>query len=218
MDGETCRATGADDGDVARGLDGNADGKGGGVDKEVAPTASTTDATPALTHADTTSTSPTRTTPTADTTPTTTPTDEGEGGEEHRRPRPRKHEERGPLNLSTIPLHVTQTLHVCSNHKKPQKLLATLAKIRRRDREAQNHDRNRGSLTLIFFNRIKTLHSVSSLLLPVPVDEGPERGSGCCTGRWTRRNATRRWRGFDWGGLRLCWRRTSRRGGCTWRG
>jgi superfamily II DNA/RNA helicase len=57
--------------------------------------------------------------------------------------------------FSRIPANLTQTLHVCSEHKKPRKLLATLQAIR------QNLH---SGLTLIFFNRIQTLQ-VTSLLL-----------------------------------------------------
>lgn len=61
----------------------------------------------------------------------------------------------GPLDLSTIPAHITQTLHVCSNHKKPKKLMTTIEKIRKNEKEGGKR-RSRG-LTIIFFGRIKTL-------------------------------------------------------------
>ena len=64
-------------------------------------------------------------------------------------------DQRGPLDLSTIPAHITQTLHVCSNHKKPKKLMATIQKIRNNEKEGGN--RRRRGLLIIFFGRIKTL-------------------------------------------------------------
>eukprot|EP00536_Pseudo-nitzschia_multiseries_P016400 jgi/Psemu1/221226/e_gw1.1102.29.1 len=69
---------------------------------------------------------------------------------------------RGPLDLSTIPAHITQTLHVCANHKKPKKLMVTINKIRKTEKEGGNR-RSRG-LLIIFFGRIKTLQYVHGLL------------------------------------------------------
>ena len=62
---------------------------------------------------------------------------------------------KGPLDLSTIPSHITQILHVCANHKKPKKLMTTIEKIRK-DEKARGNGRRRG-LLIIFFGRIKTL-------------------------------------------------------------
>lgn len=64
-------------------------------------------------------------------------------------------ERKGPLDLSTIPSHITQTLHVCSNHKKTKKLMTTINKIRKSEKERGN--RRRRGLLIIFFGRIKTL-------------------------------------------------------------
>ena len=61
----------------------------------------------------------------------------------------------GALDLSTIPSHITQTLHVCSNHKKEKKLMITINKIRQEEKE-RGDGRGRG-LLIIFFGRIKTL-------------------------------------------------------------
>ena len=63
-------------------------------------------------------------------------------------------ERRGPLDLSTIPANITQTLHVCSNHKKPKKLMTTINKIRKVEKEGGSR---RNGLLIIFFGRIKTL-------------------------------------------------------------
>lgn len=68
---------------------------------------------------------------------------------------------RGPMDLSTIPAHITQTLHVCSNHKKPKKLCATIKLIR--DGEKKEGSRRKG-LIIIFFGRIKTLQYIHKLL------------------------------------------------------
>eukprot|EP00957_Ditylum_brightwellii_P185846 14149615-Ditylum_brightwellii.AAC.1 len=45
------------------------------------------------------------------------------------------------IDLAAIPKHVTQTLHVCSNHKKPKKLMTTLQKIKRQE---QDEKKNKG--------------------------------------------------------------------------
>jgi ATP-dependent RNA helicase DDX5/DBP2 len=63
------------------------------------------------------------------------------------------------LESAQIPAHVTQILHVCSAHKKPKKLLSTLAKIRKDDIGSRQR-----SLCLVFFSRIKTLQYVNKLL------------------------------------------------------
>jgi len=70
---------------------------------------------------------------------------------------------RGPMDVSTIPAHITQTLHVCSNHKKPKKLCATIKQIR--DGENKEGNRRRKGLIIIFFGRIKTLQYMHKLLL-----------------------------------------------------
>lgn len=80
---------------------------------------------------------------------------------------------RGRMDLSTIPSHITQVLHVCSNHKKPRKLLHTIEKIRKQEQQGStnNNDdgkrkkrRNKG-LMIVFFGRIKTLQYVEKLLV-----------------------------------------------------
>lgn len=68
----------------------------------------------------------------------------------------------GPLDLSTIPSHITQTLHVCANHKKPKKLMTTINKIRKEEKEKGN--RRRRGLLIIFFGRIKTLQCKSFMV------------------------------------------------------
>lgn len=65
---------------------------------------------------------------------------------------------RGPLDFGRIRDNVTQTLHVCSAHKKPRKLMTTLQKIR------PDKSNRTQSLCLVFFARIKTLQYVSKLL------------------------------------------------------
>lgn len=74
-----------------------------------------------------------------------------------------KNKKRGPLNLSTIPSNITQTLHVCSNHKKPKKLLTTIKKIR--DNEKKDGGRRRKGLMIVFFGKIKTLQYIHKTLL-----------------------------------------------------
>jgi ATP-dependent RNA helicase DDX5/DBP2 len=69
--------------------------------------------------------------------------------------------------LSQIPSNLTQILHVCSEHKKPKKLMATLSKA-----QESSNTRNR-QLGIIFFNTIKSLLLTSSLL--------KKQGTNCAT-------------------------------------
>jgi ATP-dependent RNA helicase DDX5/DBP2 len=61
--------------------------------------------------------------------------------------------------MTKIPTHLTQTLHVCSEHKKPRKLVITLEKIRK-----DNTNTRQQQLGIIFFSKIKTLQYISKLL------------------------------------------------------
>jgi ATP-dependent RNA helicase DDX5/DBP2 len=69
-----------------------------------------------------------------------------------------KRKNQGPVDLARIPSNVTQTLHVCSAHKKAKKLMTTLQKIRP-DKSSRTQ-----SLCMVFFARIKTLQYLSKLL------------------------------------------------------
>jgi len=96
-------------------------------------------------------------------------TEKAQDGSEGKEERAAKR--RGPLDLSTIPAHITQTLHVCSNHKKPKKLCATIKKVR--DDEKKEGSRRRKGLIIIFFGRIKTLQYMHKLLLKEGVQGVP---------------------------------------------
>jgi ATP-dependent RNA helicase DDX5/DBP2 len=63
--------------------------------------------------------------------------------------------------MTKIPTHLTQTLHVCSEHKKPRKLVVTLQKLRK-DNKAKNTRQQ--PLGIVFFSKIKTLQYMSNLL------------------------------------------------------
>ena len=73
-----------------------------------------------------------------------------------------------PPDLSSyIPSNIVQTLHVCSNHKKPRKLILTLQRI-----SAARGEQGKGGrfsannrLTIVFFGQIKTLKYASKLLV-----------------------------------------------------
>jgi len=71
---------------------------------------------------------------------------------------------RGTLDLSTIPSHITQTLHVCSTHKKAKKLITTIQKIRNGEKADGDRQRRNRALIIIFFARIKTLEYTHQLL------------------------------------------------------
>jgi ATP-dependent RNA helicase DDX5/DBP2 len=62
--------------------------------------------------------------------------------------------------LAKIPTHLTQTLHVCSEHKKPRKLVITLEKMRKENTEYTRQQQ----LGIIFFAKIKTLQYMYKLL------------------------------------------------------
>ena len=59
---------------------------------------------------------------------------------------------------SEIPANITQTLHVCSEHKKPRKLLVTLQKLKQIESGRQR------PLCIVFFATIKTLQYCTKLL------------------------------------------------------
>ena len=79
--------------------------------------------------------------------------------EEPRRKRLRDGDDR-QLDLSLIPKNIVQTVHVCSGHKKPKKLMITLEKIRKEE-ESGTRDR---SLIIVFFKTIKNVIFVGNLL------------------------------------------------------
>ena len=71
------------------------------------------------------------------------------------------------LDLASIPSNIAQTLHVCSNHKKPKKLITTLQRIYLNKSAKQHGGRfsvnNR--LCIVFFAQIKTVKYMSNLLV-----------------------------------------------------
>jgi ATP-dependent RNA helicase DDX5/DBP2 len=62
-------------------------------------------------------------------------------------------------SFARIPSHLTQVLHVCSEHKKPKKLVHTLRTVRKQEEGKRN-----AQLGIIFFNRIEKAKYVSKLL------------------------------------------------------
>jgi len=78
----------------------------------------------------------------------------------------RKGAEQG-LDLARIPPAIVHTLHVCSQHKKPRKLIVTLQRIYLK-KDAANDGGGRfttnNRLTIVFFAQIKTVKYVSKLL------------------------------------------------------
>ena len=70
------------------------------------------------------------------------------------------------LDLSSIPSNIVQTLHVCSNHKKPKKLIITLQRIYKKQNEVKvGRFTVNNRLSIVFFAQIKTLKYVSKLLI-----------------------------------------------------
>ena len=71
------------------------------------------------------------------------------------------------LDLASIPSNIVQTLHVCSSHKKPKKLILTLQRIymkKKTDTHGERFSAN-NRLTIVFFSQIKTVKYVSKLLV-----------------------------------------------------
>lgn len=68
------------------------------------------------------------------------------------------------LLLSKIPANLTQVLHVCAEHKKPKKLLATLDGIRKSEKEIAGRDPPNRGLGIIFFAKIKTVQYIAEFL------------------------------------------------------
>ena len=71
------------------------------------------------------------------------------------------------LDLSSIPSNIVQTLHVCSAHKKPKKLILTLQRIYMKKDEKSRSERFSANnrLTIVFFGQIKTVKYMSKLLV-----------------------------------------------------
>ena len=67
------------------------------------------------------------------------------------------------LDFGSIPSHLVQTLHVCSNHKKPKKLIATLQRIYSKPKDSQN-GRYHNQLCIVFFAQIKNVKYAAKLL------------------------------------------------------
>lgn len=69
------------------------------------------------------------------------------------------------LDLALIPPNIVHTLHVCSQHKKPKKLILTLQRIyQKKDPQGGRFSAN-NRLTIVFFSQIKILKYVSKLLV-----------------------------------------------------
>lgn len=69
------------------------------------------------------------------------------------------------LDLASIPSNIVQTLHVCSNHKKPKKLILTLQRIYMKKDKGSGRFTTNNQLTIVFFSQIKTVKYVSQLLV-----------------------------------------------------
>ena len=93
---------------------------------------------------------------------TTSAVDDEEGG----KIRSNTNSQNGTLLLSSrIPSNLVQILHVCSEHKKPKKLISTLQAIHKNHRKQQQHSKRPSQiLGIIFFSRIEKLKYMSKLL------------------------------------------------------
>ena len=89
----------------------------------------------------------------------------GEDGNEPAEASPSERNASRNLDLSSIPSNIVQTLHVCSNHKKPRKLILTLQRIYARKDEGKGRFTSNNRLTIAFFGQIKTVKYVSKLLV-----------------------------------------------------
>lgn len=69
------------------------------------------------------------------------------------------------LDLASIPANIVQILHVCSNHKKPKKLIVTLQRIYTKKEPGSGRFTTNNQLTIVFFSQIKTVKYASQLLV-----------------------------------------------------
>jgi superfamily II DNA/RNA helicase len=92
-------------------------------------------------------------------------TNDGEDDEESANASPSKRNISQNIDLSSIPSNIVQTLHVCSNHKKPKKLILTLQRIYNKKDEGKGRFSVNNRLTIVFFGQIKTVKYVSKLLV-----------------------------------------------------
>jgi superfamily II DNA/RNA helicase len=70
------------------------------------------------------------------------------------------------IDLASIPSHLVQTCHVCSNHKKAKKLILTLSRLYKNPNNAQSSGRftSNNRLCIVFFAQIKTVKYASKML------------------------------------------------------
>ena len=70
------------------------------------------------------------------------------------------------IDLASIPSHLVQTCHVCSNHKKPKKLILTLSRLYKHPKNSQSSGRftSNNRLCIVFFAQIKTVKYASKML------------------------------------------------------
>ena len=70
------------------------------------------------------------------------------------------------INLASIPSHLVQTCHVCSNHKKPKKLILTLSRLYKNPKNSQSSGRftSNNRLCIVFFAQIKTVKYAAKMV------------------------------------------------------
>lgn len=68
------------------------------------------------------------------------------------------------IDFASIPSNIIQTLHVCSSHKKPRKLVLTLQRIYKKSDVQSGRFTANNRLCIVFFAQIKTLKFASKLL------------------------------------------------------
>lgn len=76
------------------------------------------------------------------------------------------------INLASIPSHLVQTCHVCSNHKKPKKLILTLSRLYKNPTKSSGRFTSNNRLCIVFFAQIKTVKYASKML--------QKEGLRCC--------------------------------------
>ena len=109
--------------------------------------------------------------------------------------------------VSRIPTHLTQTVHVCSQHKKPRKLLTTLTKIHQGNEKHRQQPRG-----IVFSPRFRPSNTVGSYCTKskacfVVVD---------CTVTCAKSNANAPCKTLGQESAPSCWPRTWRHGDCMW--
>lgn len=89
---------------------------------------------------------------------------EDDDGDKSKKMEAAARESNSDINLASIPSHLVQTCHVCSNHKKPKKLILTLSRLYKNPTKSSGRFTSNNRLCIVFFAQIKTVKYASKML------------------------------------------------------